>query len=368
MRTSLIAIVLLIIGVLAGPGSPAFGSAAAAESGLRMPTGPGCADDAFENNDTRQTATPVTLPYDQPTLSSCPNDDDWYSFPLAQGAQVQVDALFFHSIGSTYMGNIDISLYNPSGGFLAASATQTDNEKITYTATITGTHYVSVHLFGATPAIGNGYRLQISQTGGSCPDDTLEDNDTLQTAPYFGLPFNFNNLRVCPGDDDYYGFPLNAGDQVRANVKFDHSFGDVDIRLYNQPGNQVANSETGTDNEQINYVAPATGPYAVRVFLFNPPTTGNTYDIQVSIVQVGLPTPTPTPSGPPPVGLVGDANCDGVVNSIDAALVLQLDAGLITNLLICALPDANQNGTINAIDAALILQFSAGLVGNLPPP
>jgi hypothetical protein len=65
---------------------------------------------------------------------------------------------------------------------------------------------------------------------------------------------------------------------------------------------------------------------------------------------------------------VGDVDCDGVVNSIDAALVLQLDAGLITALLLCASPDANQNGAVNAIDAALILQYSAGLVGNLPPP
>ncbi len=363
MRTNVIAATLLLIGLLAMSGSPPLSSAVAEEGGRGSPAGPSCPEDPFENNDTQQAATAVTLPYNQSGLRVCPNDDDWYSFTVPLGAQIQIDALFSHSLG-----NINISLWDPNGGFRALSQSQTDNEKITHTATMAGTYAVSVHLFAATPANGNAYTLQISQTGGSCPDDTLEDNDTLQTAPYFGLPFNFNNLRVCPGDDDYFGFPLNAGDHVRVNVKFDHSFGDVDIRLYNQAGNQVANSETGTDDEQINYVAPTTGPYAVRVFLFNPPATGNTYDIQVSIVQVGLPTPTPTPSGPPPVGLVGDVNCDGVVNSIDAALVLQLDAGLITTLLICALPDANQNGTINAIDAALILQYSAGLVGHLPPP
>lgn len=363
MRTNRIAATLLLIGLLAGSGLLSFARGAVAEDEQGAPAAPPCSDDAFEDNDTRQTATPVTLPYNQPTLSSCPNDDDWYSFTLAQGAQVQIDALFFHSIGPTYLGNINIALFDPSGGFLAQSDSQTDNEKITYTATTTGTHFVSVHLFAATPAAGNGYTLQISQTGGTCTDDTWENNDTLQTAPYVGLPFTFANLRICPSDDDYFSFPLNAGDQVQLNALFDHSFGDVDIQLYNQSGTMVDGSHSQTDNENIKYLAPTTGPYAVRVTLFQAvPITGNTYSIQVSSTFVGPPGP------PPPAGLVGDVNCDGVINSVDAALVLQLDAGLITTLLLCAAPDANQDGLINSIDAALILQYSAGLVGNLPPP
>ncbi|MCH8008275.1 MAG: hypothetical protein IIC91_05365 [Chloroflexi bacterium] len=63
----------------------------------------------------------------------------------------------------------------------------------------------------------------------------------------------------------------------------------------------------------------------------------------------------------------GDADCSGEVNAVDAALVLQLVAGLVGSLSCEANADANGDGSVNAIDAALILQFTAGLVDQLPP-
>jgi hypothetical protein len=80
------------------------------------------------------------------------------------------------------------------------------------------------------------------------------------------------------------------------------------------------------------------------------------------------PSSTPTPPAgmtPTPGGMVGDANKDGVVTAVDAALVLQYSAGLIAT--INANADVNGDATINAIDSALILQFIADLIPNLPP-
>jgi plastocyanin len=70
-------------------------------------------------------------------------------------------------------------------------------------------------------------------------------------------------------------------------------------------------------------------------------------------------TPTRTPT-PTPAGLAGDANKDGRVNAIDAALVLQYSAGLIPTINPNA--DVNHSGQTNAIDAAVILQYAAGLI------
>ena len=61
-------------------------------------------------------------------------------------------------------------------------------------------------------------------------------------------------------------------------------------------------------------------------------------------------------------------NCDGRVGSIDAALILQDDAGLIDSLACLKSGDVNEDGAINTIDATLILQFDAGLISDLPPP
>ncbi len=77
-------------------------------------------------------------------------------------------------------------------------------------------------------------------------------------------------------------------------------------------------------------------------------------------------TPTRTPT-PPDGGLKGDADCSGVVTAIDAALILQMTAGLIGSVACPELADASNDGLVNAIDAALILQLTAGLIPNLPP-
>lgn len=62
---------------------------------------------------------------------------------------------------------------------------------------------------------------------------------------------------------------------------------------------------------------------------------------------------------------LGDVNCDGSVNSIDAAIILQFDAGLITEFACEHGSDVNGDGIANSIDATLILQFEAGLVDDL---
>jgi len=64
-------------------------------------------------------------------------------------------------------------------------------------------------------------------------------------------------------------------------------------------------------------------------------------------------------------GLPGDANCDGVTNSLDAAIVLQYAAGLVDDLPCLEAADANGDGRVDAIDAALILQYDAGLLDQL---
>ena len=72
------------------------------------------------------------------------------------------------------------------------------------------------------------------------------------------------------------------------------------------------------------------------------------------------PAPTDTPV-PPKV--CGDVNEDGVANSVDASLVLQLKAGLISSLANESSGDVNNDGALTSVDAALILQFTAGLIG-----
>ena len=85
-----------------------------------------------------------------------------------------------------------------------------------------------------------------------------------------------------------------------------------------------------------------------------------------SATATSVPTSTAvaTPTSTPP-GLLGDVNDDGLINPIDAALVLQFSAGILPVLPTFDRGDVNQDGIVNAIDAALILQFAAGLLTTL---
>ena len=91
------------------------------------------------------------------------------------------------------------------------------------------------------------------------------------------------------------------------------------------------------------------------------PTPSITPTFTLSPTATATSTPTPTPV------LAGDANCDGIVNALDAALILQFTAALVGSLPCFTAADANGDGTTNALDATLVLQFSAGLLPALPP-
>jgi hypothetical protein len=50
---------------------------------------------------------------------------------------------------------------------------------------------------------------------------------------------------------------------------------------------------------------------------------------------------------------------------VDAALILQLEADLISSLANEPSGDVNNDGDLNSVDAALILQFEAGVLSQL---
>lgn len=75
-----------------------------------------------------------------------------------------------------------------------------------------------------------------------------------------------------------------------------------------------------------------------------------------------IPTPTPEAS-PTPVspGRLGDVDCDDVVDSVDAALILQFAEGLLRMLPCESQADVDEDGQVGHRDAIMILEFEAGL-------
>jgi hypothetical protein len=96
------------------------------------------------------------------------------------------------------------------------------------------------------------------------------------------------------------------------------------------------------------------------------PTETRTATVPPAATSTRTPTRTRTATATAGAGLTGDANCDGHVNSLDAAVVLQYSAGLLGSLHCAAGADANHDGHVNSLDGALILQYSAGLLNHFP--
>ncbi len=83
-------------------------------------------------------------------------------------------------------------------------------------------------------------------------------------------------------------------------------------------------------------------------------------------MATSVPSNTPARTVTPGAPAVGDVDCDGRMNSIDAVLVLQRDADLIASLPCQDAADVNADGAIDSLDATLILQYDVGLIDSLP--
>ena len=62
----------------------------------------------------------------------------------------------------------------------------------------------------------------------------------------------------------------------------------------------------------------------------------------------------------------GDADCNGTVGALDAALILQLDAGIVQSVRCPENADADSDGMVGPLDALLVLQYDAGILAELP--
>lgn len=238
-----------------------------------IPVVPVCRDDAFEDNDAQASAALV----EAGTLDGqiCASDDDWFAIALNAHDVLDINLLFTHADG-----DLDLALFEPDGTIAQGAYSVNDNESITdYEAPAAGLYAVRVRGFsGAT----NAYQLVLGLTPyvAPCPEDNLEENDTVGTAtPYAGAPVS---AQICADDSDFFSLALNAGDSLAANLSFTHADGDLDMVLRNPAGSIVASALSVTDNETIPaYVAPSAGLYSLEVYGMS--GVANAYGLQMTV-------------------------------------------------------------------------------------
>ncbi|MGK0188685.1 MAG: hypothetical protein ACI9R3_004497 [Verrucomicrobiales bacterium] len=122
--------------------------------------------------------------------------------------------------------------------------------------------------------------------------DAFEDNDTPRRAPIVSLPADLTGLEISTRpaqldtDEDWFGFPVLAGDALAISASFSHASGDLSMEVY-APGEEstpLASSATSSDDETVALSAASTtaegsGIYRVRIFGVGGAT--NTYQLSI---------------------------------------------------------------------------------------
>ena len=228
------------------------------------------APDAFENNDSRETATnfAVTQPFyefNQLSIHQAGNDD-WYSFFLSQAGAAghYVSVTFEHAFG-----DVDVQLLDRNGLLVRASTTATNEERISLSGLPLGQYYIRV--YGNGSARQPNYKLGISVPVLEVDADFYEPNDTRLEA--FDLrtvsgSFSLDYLTIHSAtDEDWFRFETAATANANhfVGLLYRAGDGDVDLELYDQAGVLLARSSLNDNWEQIDFQGRAAAVYYVRI-------------------------------------------------------------------------------------------------------
>jgi len=232
---------------------------------------PACGgDDAFENNDSCGAAAALGAGATA-NLILVDGDEDYYSIALADGQTVEVTADFAHS-----QGNIDLQLWNSGCTALFDVSNSTTNDEFVTWTNSTGSA-ASVTLLAYLGASGNTgcgfYSLEIDvidppPCGG---DDPFEDNDVCGNAATVTAGTT-SGLVAVDADADYYRFTVPATSSVEISAVFNHSGGNVDMRLFAANcSTQLDTSTSNSDDETVSWVNSSASPQDVIVEIYLAP-------------------------------------------------------------------------------------------------
>jgi len=231
----------------------------------------------MEDNDTLQQAKPlgagVTL--ERRACNKSALDEDWYQIDVVPGTLLSVELLYENSHGS-----LELTLHDATGATLSPALGELVSDHTVFAPTQTPV-YARVAVSSGQIATNLSYGIVVSTTEGACDNDIVfEPNDTpamaklVQTGVYETI--------ICPGDRDYFSISAGTNQTIVAELDFQHSYGDLDIALYDSTGKRVATSETDSSQERIVYHVKELSSYILEVKGYQGAI--NTAELRLSVV------------------------------------------------------------------------------------
>jgi hypothetical protein len=197
----------------------------------------GClGDDAFEENDTAETAAALD-PGTYAQLRAF--DEDWYKLVVPEGKVGTVLVAWDPRFGS-----LDLQGYAENGVDEAGGP-------------FTGPNTYLVRVMPPVGAIQPDYALVVQLF----TEDAYEENDTQETAAV--IDAGEYDLTVL--DDDWFRVEGDAAAIAQVALDFTHETGDLDLELYDADGVLLASSATGADTETASGFT-LSGTFLIHVF------------------------------------------------------------------------------------------------------
>jgi hypothetical protein len=250
-------------------------------------------DDRFEENDTRVAAASI----DAGSYADLQcKDEDWYAVSVGQSASLRVRIEFQHSAG-----DLDMKLQRANGNQVSSSTSTSNRETVRGADLAAGTYYVRVFGYrnaqapysltvtvegGATDVVadtsdsGDDEGAVVvdsgssagsggspvgggSDAGSASGDDAFEENDTRASAA--SVAAGTHGDLQC-NDEDWFAVAVGPGASLTVRIDFQHSSGDLDMKLQGPGGNQIASSVSTSNHETVRGADVAAGTYYVRVY------------------------------------------------------------------------------------------------------
>ena len=219
-----------------------------------MPT----SDDWMEDNDDFSSARYVDPNY-YSGLKLVYGDEDWFKTDLKKDDTIEISIYFNHM-----EGDLELQLYDPSGGLRFGSYTSDNEEHIFYNADMPGQWRFQVyHVFADSIVY---YDLDIWRNAGEdLKDDRMEENDGFWSSWYVD-PNYYTGLILNNDDEDWFHTYLNEGDVIDVSLNFDHGKGNLELELWSPSQSLRAGSYNEYDYEYISFMADMSGDWRVRVY------------------------------------------------------------------------------------------------------
>lgn len=115
--------------------------------------------------------------------------------------------------------------------------------------------------------------------------DEMSPNDSISTAtlldPADGP--DYDELRICPGDQDWFRLDVEAGTYLTIDARFENAIGDIELELYLADGRTILDASRSTsDNERVELEVGTDLTVYLRAFLGRPGINAAPYRLIVA--------------------------------------------------------------------------------------